>query len=449
MTARTFWLNSTALALALGASGAAHAAGFSLKEQSAEAQGASYAGAAARADDPSTLFFNPAGMTKLAGYQISASLSGIMPNGTLNHGTATTGAYYGPLGGKPFAGVTNTNSGVDAVVPAIYATAQIGDSWHVGLAITSPFGLATKYPTNSIARYYALTTQLKAVNIAPSVAWQITRQLSIGAALNVETADAHLSNSVDFGGIGFLASRGALARAGYVPGSKDGIATIKGNDTAVGFQIGALFEPADGTRLGLAYRSAVGHKLSGSIQYQTVPAALATTFQNQPATAKVSEPQSVSLSLAQDLGDFTLLADYTYTGWSSFKSLQAYTGTQLLTQTVENFRNTSAISLGADYRLNKQVTLRGGVMWDQSPVQSMYRTPRIADTDRYWLSIGATYRPIPRLAISGAYSHLFANNPSVSLIDAGPGTPNFTKGNLSASYNVSVDIVSIQATYAF
>lgn len=407
------------------------------------AQGAAYAGAAARSDDPSTMFYNPASITKLPGYQVSAGLAGIFPQGTLASGTATTGALFR---NTPYAGVTGTNSGLDAALPSFYATAQITDTLFAGLAITSPFGLATKYPTNSIARYYALTTDLRTVNIGPTIAWQATPQLSLGAGLNVETANAHLSNSVDFGAVGALKGLGPL---GYRPGSADGIATVKGNDTAVGWNVGLLFEPVPGTKIGIAYRSAMFHQLSGSLTYQNVPTLLAPGFQNAAATAKLPEPSTASVSLAQDFGKWTALADVTYTGWSQFKTLAAYTGSTLATTTVENFKNTVAISIGADYRLDDQWTLRGGTMYDPTPVQNAYRTPRIADQDRIWLSVGATYRPIPSLALTGAYSHLFAATSTVGLTDAGPGTPNFLKGNLNASYNLAIDIVSVQATYKF
>jgi long-chain fatty acid transport protein len=123
--------------------------------------------------------------------------------------------------------------------------------------------------------------------------------------------------------------------------------------------------------------------------------------------------------------------------------------TYLATSTPENFRDTVALSLGAEYRLNEQVTLRGGTMYDQTPVQDVYRTPRIADNDRIWLSVGATWRATEKLAISGAYSHLFAANSTVALSDAGPGSPNFLKGNLNATYNLGIDIVSAQVSYKF
>ena len=445
MSRRTRWYLSTTLAAAATTTfgSAAFAAGYELKEQSAVEQGAAYAGAGAVGDDPSSMFYNPANITQLPGIQVSAGLSGIMPNGTLTSGHASTGAL---LGNTPYAGVTGTNSGVDAALPNFYITGQITDQLFAGLAVTSPFGLATKYPTNSIARYYGLTTDLRTVNIGPVLAYKITPQISVAAGLNIETATAHLSNSVDFGGIGALHG---LAPYGLRPGTADGIATMKGNDTAVGWNVGVQYEPIPGTRLGLSYRSAVFHDLSGSVMYSGVPAPLAPGFQDGPAKAKLPEPASASFDVAQTFGNWTALGSLTYTGWSVFQSLQVYTGPTLATATTEKFKDTLAVSLGADYRLNDQWTLRGGTMYDPTPVQNAYRTPRIADNDRFWLSVGATYHPIPALALSAAYSHLFANNSTVNLADGGPGTVNFLKGNLVASYNLSIDIVSIQATYKF
>jgi long-chain fatty acid transport protein len=441
---------STALAVASVTGGAilagpqaAQAAGFELKEQSAIAQGNAYAGAGARSDDASMMYFNPASIARLKGYQISVGAAAIVPNGTLANGTATTGAL---LGGRTYSGIVGSNSGVNAVVPNIFATAEIGDGLVAGLAITSPFGLATKYPTNSIARYYALTSQLRNVNIGPTLAWQATPEWSIGGGLNIEMAESHLSNSVDFGAAGALRGLGAL---GYVPGAKDGIGTVKGKDTAIGWNIGVQYQPQPGTVLAFAYRSSIIHLLTGTLSYQNVPSLFTAAFPNVSATAKLPEPGSASLSFAQDIGRWTALGSVTFTSWSQFKTLAVYTGSTLATSTPENFRDTVALSLGAEYRLNEQVTLRGGTMYDQTPVQDVYRTPRIADNDRIWLSVGATWRATEKLAISGAYSHLFAANSTVALSDAGPGSPNFLKGNLNATYNLGIDIVSAQVSYKF
>ena len=443
-TTRTWYLNTVLSAAAIiAAGGTAHAAGFGLLEQSAVAQGNAYAGAGARADDPSMMFYNPASITKLPGVQVSAGLSGIFPEGRLQSGTATTGAF---LGATPSTGVTGTNSGSSAGLPNFSVTAQALESLFVGLSVTSPFGLATKYPSNSIARYYALTTQLQTINIGPTVAWQALPQLSVGGGLNVEFASAHLSNAVDFGAIGALHGLGAF---GLLPGRADGSATVRGDDTALGWNAGLLYEPWTGTRVGLAYRSAIFHKLNGTVTYYGAPAPLAASFPTQTATAKVPEPSSATLSVAQEIGNWTLLGSVTYNGWSVFRTLTAYNASGAFSVTPENFRDTVSVAIGADYRVNEKLTVRAGTMYDPTPVQDAYRTPRLADSSRTWLSVGATYKPLPSVGLSIAYSHLFANNASVNLTDAGPGTPNLLRGNLSASYALSIDIISAQASFKF
>lgn len=426
------------LALASGA----HAAGYALVEQSAESQGVSHAGAAARADDPSTLFYNPAGMARLPGYQITVSGSYISPSASLQSGSASTNVRGGTL---PVSGVTGTDAARDAFLPALYATAQIGRDWHVGLSVTSPFGLTTKYDTSSIARYYALTSVLRTTDIAPSVAWQALPNLSFGASLIVETADARLSNAVDFGTIGAGAG---LARFGLLPGRADGIATVRGGDAELGYQLGVIYEPIPGTRLGLDYRSTIYHKVTGSVSFQNVPALLAPSFPYQRASAKLITPGNLTLGLAQDVGPVTLLGGLTYTQWGRFQQLQAnfVSGGSL---TEEKWHDTVTVNAGADWHLNDALTLRAGVAYDQTPVKSQYRTPRIPDGDRYWISVGATYAVTKNISVSAAYSHIFVQDTKVSLTDLGAGTPNFLRGNLNANYSNAIDIFATQAKLAF
>ena len=426
---------------AICASSTARASGFALLEQSATYQGASYAGSAARSDDPSTLFYNPAGMTQLPGYQVSINGSFIMPQANLASGSASLNTPYGPVAAGGFGG----DAAATVLLPSVYATAQVAPDWHVGLALTSPFGLSTKYDTESLARYYALTTSLTTYDIAPSVAWQALPELSVAAALRIDVADAHLSEAVDFGSL-----LGA-------PGQADGISRLKGSDTALGWQVGLLYQPAPATKIGFDYRSPIFHKLSGSVAFQgpsgqPVPEALVAAvpyLAGGSTYAKVVTPDTFSLSVAQDVGPVTLLAGIDYTLWSRFKNLEASwaNGGQYLTQ--ENWNNTVMLSAGADWKLSDMLTLRSGVAVDNAPVSNTWRTPRIPDANRYWLSLGLTWKPIPKLAVSAAYSHLFVSNSSVNQTDLGAGTPNYARGNLTAGYNNQINILSLEATLAF
>jgi long-chain fatty acid transport protein len=418
-----------------------HAAGFALQEQSAESQGASHAGAAARADDPSMLFFNPASMGFLPGNQVATSFSLIAPSAHQDTGSLRASSA---IGGFPLPGTTNYDAATDAVAPTFYGTVQLAPAWHVGLSVTAPFGLTTQNSPTSVARYWGLTSQLVTTDVTPAVSWNPMPNLSVGAGLIIEMASARLTNSVDFGSI--LAGFGAPV----LPGSLDGVSSLKGSDTAIGWQIGAVYQPLPGTHAGIGYRSTIYHRLTGGITFENVPLPLTISpvFTSQAASAEVAVPGNLTLGLTQDLGRFTLLLSATWTQWSVFRNLNVVYG-PIVNTTAENWHDTATVSVGTDYHLNEQWTLRGGVAWDQSPVPDSTRSPRLPDGNRYWLSVGATWRITSNIAISAAYSHIFVDGTTVALADPGPGSPNFLRGNLNATYSNHINIAAIEAKIAF
>ncbi len=351
------------------------------------------------------------------------------------------------LGGDPIAGSLGGDAASDAFVPATYGTAQVGQDWFVGIGVTSPWGLVTKYGTDFIGRYHALTSELLTMNVAPTVAWRVAPTLSLGAALQVQYAAARLSNAVDFGSAGAISGLGAM---GLRPGGADGRATADGTDVALGYQLGLLWEPAAGTRLGLSFRSAVFHELSGDTTFEGVPAPLARAFRSGAARANFATPEVASVGLSQAIGPrWTVLADVSWTNWSRFGELRVQTEGRPDTVTEHSWRDSWFFALGAEYRATEALTLRGGVAYDQTPVPDATRTPRIPDSDRYWLSIGASYRIAPRAELSLAYIHVFGTAGAVRLRDRGPGTPGFLRGDHDLEYSLHVDMLALQARIAF
>lgn len=426
--------------------GRAGAAGYELREQSAVGQGAAFAGAAARDDDPSMLFFNPAAMASLPGIQGALIGSGIFPEARMTEGRANRNAL---LGGSPVAGSLGGDIGIDAFVPASYGTLQFAPDWHLGIAVTSPWGLVSKDSEDSedsIARYHALTSSLKTVNIAPALSWQATPSLSLGLGLQIQYSTARLSNAMDFGAIG-----AAQRIPGFVPGTRDGRATVAGDDTALGWQIGAQWQPLAGTRLGLAFRSAIFHSLEGDATFEGVPAALSRAFANTAGRAKLTVPETVTLGLRQRIDDrWTLLAGLEWTNWSRFRDLTVvFANGRPPSVTEERWHDSVFVSLGGEYRWSEALTLRAGLAYDQSPVPDATRTPRIPDSDRYWLSAGASYEIRRNVRLSLAYTHIFAPSVSVNLQDPGPGNTNLFRTSLTGTYQTSVDIVSAQLSFAF
>ena len=121
--------------LLLAFSGAASAAAFQLWEQNASGIATAYAGSAAVADNASTIFFNPAGMTLLPGIQVSAGVAGVAPSYKFSNGGSS-----GLLG----AGGDGGNAGGWSAVPNAYISWQLAPDWFVGLVVAAPFGLNTE-----------------------------------------------------------------------------------------------------------------------------------------------------------------------------------------------------------------------------------------------------------------------------------------------------------------
>ncbi len=390
-----------------GCANFAHAAGFALIEQNASGLGNAYAGQAAAATDASTIFFNPAGMTYLPDRQLVVAGHLIKPQAEFS-GTVTP-AIGGGNGG---------DAGGLALVPNAYLAFRLTPDVHLGVGMNAPFGLKTEYDTTWKGRTQAVKSELKTINLNPSIAWKASESLSLGAGLSIQYAEATLTNSA--GGAG--------------------LATVKGDDYGWGYNLGALWQASAATRIGLAYRSEVKQTLTGDVGFSTV------TTLNGPVNAGLTLPDSASLSLFHKLSPkWDLLADVTWTGWSAFKELRIVrNGGAVLAVTAENWDDSYRYALGANYHLNDKLTLRGGVAFDETPVSDAFRTARIPDEDRTWIAFGAQYRLSRQSAIDVGYTHLFIRDARI----------NKTEGNappitLSGTYEASVDILSAQFTLSF
>lgn len=410
---RAAWLLASGL---LGFSSAASSAGFSLIEESASGLGNAFAGGAASAEDASTVFFNPAGMTRLSGSQLSLVLHAIKPTAEFSN-TASVAAAGRPLGGN------GGDAGNWTPVPNFYYVTELSQNLRAGLGISSPFGLKTEYDPSWMGRFQAIKSDLKTININPALAYKINDQLSVGAGLNAQYISAELTNAV------------------YLGAGPEGQAKVKGDDWSVGYNLGVLYELNPATRFGLAYRSDVRHKLEGDVTFTGVPAP------NGPISAEITLPETVSLSGFHQINpQWAMMGDITWTRWSRFQELRIVrnTGITVGQPTIENWDDTYRFALGASYQQSKQLKLRGGIAYDQSPVSDAYRTARIPDADRTWLTVGATYQLSAKSSMDFGYAHIFVANATININNPSP-----TPGKLAGSYDNSVDILSAQFNHRF
>ncbi len=413
--------------LALTASaGPALASGFQLREQGAEELGNANAGAAAKAYDVTTVFHNPAGMTRLEGSHAGASVAWVAPSSQFD-GTNT-------IGGATVAGSHGGNHLQAIGVGAAYAMWAPAPDWRVGLAVSSPFGMRSDYQEDWVGRYHALDSRLTTVNASPSVAYRVNPSLSVALGMQVEWADTQLTNAINFGAL--------------VPGAGDGLFRVSGDDLAVGWTASALYEIDAATRAGFSYRSSVRHAIRGKARFQGTPAALAgnVAFADSPVDTAITLPDTATIGIYHDLSPrWAVMSDLSWTRWSVFRRLRlGFDSGRADVVAPQNWNDSWFASVGANFKASERLTLQMGAAYDMSPVEDRYRTARIPDADRIWVSAGITYALAPESRLSLSYAHLFSNS-----VEIDQAALDGIGGRLTGRYSSQVDLISATYTMRF
>ena len=343
----------------------AYAAGFQLSEQSSIQMGRAMAGAGVMGDDLSAVHYNPAGMTLLEGTRIQATGTWV----------AVNAEYKGDK-----SGATENGRKKGQLIPAGYITHQLNDQVWLGLGLTVPYGMGTDFARKWEGADRGNKSMILTFDINPNVAWKINEKFSVGAGISLQYAKAKLGMGVPM----MLGSNPVMVNG-----------TVQGDSWAWGWNVGMMFQPVETVRLGLAYRSHIAHNAEGDTTVDTPMGSLKSDMK-----VRIKTPDTVTLSAAWDATqDLTLSATARWSKWSNFDVLSvqnespAFAGMGYGSLPVENhWDDTWFFSLGADYRLNDQWTVRGGVAYDQGPVDNQYRMAVIPDTDRVWVSGGASYK---------------------------------------------------------
>lgn len=428
------------LALCIFNSSDTAASGFALVEQSGKGLGEAFAGGRTNTEDASSLFYNPAAMAFMKKNSIGASFSVIDVSLKFKDKGSHT------VTGAPLTGGDGGDGGTLGLIPNLYFVHKLMDQVKIGLTINAPFGLATKYDKEWRGRYHGVESDLMVIGISPTVAVEVLPELlSLGASLNIEYADSKLTNAIDFGTI--------LIAGGTTPQTLDGFADLTGDDWAVGYSLGLLCTVTPDTRIGISYRSKVDHNLSGDVDFDVPTTArgmldaigMADYFIDTHATARITLPESLSCGIYQRIGEcFALMGDISWTNWRRFRELVVkFDSGQPPSATEEYWEDTMTYRLGVNYFASTKLTIRAGSAYDQGAVKTEYRTPRIPDNDRIWLTLGLGYAFTDDLRIDLGYAHLFIKDSNSRL------TNEPVAGYLLGEYESSIDIVSIEGSLLF
>jgi len=401
---------AVAAALAVMTS-ASYAGGFGIATQNGSGTGNAFAGGAAVAEDASTVWYNPAGMTALPGttnFAISAQI--LKPSFKFQN----TGSTLPPGTGE------GGDGGDWTYIPQGFVTHKLSDKLSIGAALNTPFGLKTQYDAGWRGQAIALTSELKTFNLNASAAYKFNDMWSVGAGINLLKAELKFNSRI---AIGFVEPNLS--------------------DDGIGYNVGVLFQPTQNTRIGAHYRTSINLQATGTL---VAPAAIGGTG---AATAGLSTPDTFSLSALHAITpQWEIMGDVTWTGWSHVERLTVVrtsgvaTGTAPVSLTF-NWSDTWRTSLGVNYKPNATWKFRGGVAYDKTPTNDTDRTARLPDQDRTWLALGAQMKVSKAGTVDVGYAHEFIKDASVN--NAAP----ITGLRLIGNFKNQVDILSIQYSHSF
>ncbi len=412
-------LTYTALGTVLFAAQAS-ASGFLLREQSVAALGNAFAGATAGAEDISYSFYNPAGITRHKG--MHANLNGTAITGYVKGYDATSSSAPGRFEDR-------MNHLVNRIIlPSGYFTYQLNDQWTAGVTTSAPFGLVTDYSNGWSGANHGTLSDVATYNITPVMAYKANQNLSLAAGFQMQYIDAELRNGVGHGSLPFYNN-----------------AKLEGNTFDVGYVLGGMYEFNPSTRIGVGYRSEVKHKLKGDVKFDRsmiIPGV--ANMLDQRINARLTTPAMLSLGVYHDINEkWAVMAEAQKTYWSSFKDLTIIGNSGLFNVTHEHWKDVWFYSIGASYKVDDQWKLKVGLAYDQTPVSTAYRTPRVPDSDRIWHSIGAEYKYNENWTFNGGYTWIRAEKSTVNLVN------DASRGDLYARYKGNIHLFGFSVNYNF
>ncbi|EEW06192.1 long-chain fatty acid transport protein [Vibrio mimicus VM603] len=421
-TNKTFLSCAVAFGLA-SVSTLTQAAGFQLAEYSATGLGRAYAGEAAMADNASAQWRNPAMLTYLNGTQVSAGAIYVNPNvdvdGTVKHQQLGQTA----ASSKDFAH--------DAVIPNFYLSHQLNEQVVLGFALGTNYGMETDLGTEFAASHFGNQASVISKEANLNIAYQILPQLSIGGGVRYVMGEGHF---------------GATAPAKNALKLPQGttLKYMEGEDNSWGWQVGTAWQINEDHRLGFAYKSEVMMDFEGHAEGITYGA-------YKPGMMSIALPATAELASFHQLNEqWAIHASLNWTDWTSFKELTAVFPEKSDLIKSENWEDNYRFAIGTTYQYDAKLALRADVAYDTSAVDDKNRTATIPETDRTWLSLGASYVATPQLTLDAGFTYIFAKDATISEPRDDSDKPSaLIGGAFDANVTGNVWLIGVQANYRF
>jgi long-chain fatty acid transport protein len=403
---------------------------------SARSAGQGYVAIAGQNDDPTTVYSNPAGITKLLGTQVTLGA----------HWESIHPTYDADSGDRTRARPSNV------IVPNFALTQSFADGqWGAGVAVESPFGLETHWGATSPLRYVATDTRLRTIIVTPAVAYKPISAFSVGVGLdyfNVPDAqlDRHVNVDLLNQGLGLGTTEG-----------QDAVSSLRGDGSAWGYHAGVLVQPNDWNALGVTYHSKAKirvdgtESISGLYGQSTTPFGFGTSNYQTSAYTDLTLPQSVQLGYAIKPGlPWTWEIDAAWLHWSEQRDLNVrYAETNPLRSQLLNVGNPEVLQLhdtwnvasGFNFKYSDYWQFRGGVFYEPHATPETYFSPAFMDLSRYGASVGAGWNITKYFVLDMAYTAVFFHNRDIH--------NNLGAGSIDGTYKNFASLLALNLTYRF
>jgi long-chain fatty acid transport protein len=419
------------------------AQGYGFYEVGACATGRGGAGVAAPCADGSSIFYNPAGLAFESGTLLSAEGSIVSPRG--NFTDDVTGRVSHLRNRQYFA-------------PAAYYRQDLGRRAAFGVGLFAPYGLTTDWPTDSEGRFLSYRSQVEAIYVQPTVALRVRDRVAVGAGLDITRLHVQLRRRVDLSTQPLPGAPNlAFAAIGVPSGTDFADLNLSGSKFHVGFHAGVLVKPHDRFSVGARFLS--GQKVDvtdATLETQQIPTGLVTRAPlpgipagtpldslvapafapggplstGQQASATLPLPaQFVVGGAVRVTNTLRLLADYQFTNWSAFDTLQLNTELAPPTIIVEDFRDSHGVRAGAEYAWSDRTTLRGGFVANTAAAPDQTVTPTLPEAARVQVAAGLGQRLAEKLWLDVYYLHLFQDDRRGRTTDGGLAVPTTAVNN--------------------
>ncbi len=398
-------------------------AGFRNEVPDAEALGKGSA-FVAQADNPSAVYYNPAGLTQLKERYVSLGYVLELPQNSF----------------KPLSGDEVEMQGQYFLIPNFYLVDNFGfKDFRFGLGVTAPYGLGTDWSHDSFSRLVATESDLEIMDLNPTVAYRVNDKFSVGAGINYSVS--HISKH----------KRLATTL------SNDGEFQIKGRDDGWGYNLGLLYKHSDKHSIGLSYRSEIELTYRGFVSLDNLNALYTVVFggstYNTDIKSELSLPQTLAVGYAyRPNNKWTFEADVEWADWSCVEQdkvdFQSETDATRLTvlnsgnPASKDWNDVFSYGFGAEYKATDKLALRVGYLFEDNPIPSANFDTALPDSDRHGLTLGIGYT-LKSVKIDASYMALFFKDRDVTN-DVRTADP-----DIDGKYEAFTNIFGISFTYKY